>query len=134
MESVDDSQKKVGPWNFEGRFVKPSGETVWFCGRGSPAAHGDELVYSGVLLDITEKKITEKTLRDSEERFRSLAENLPESILIVDARGTILFANNAAVRIIEADDGISLVGQNVMECIAPRIPGRGSKGLCAGIS
>ncbi|MGA9087177.1 MAG: PAS domain S-box protein, partial [Methanoregula sp.] len=118
LESIDDSQKKVVPWFFEGRFVKPSGETIWFCGRGNPAAHRDELVCTGVFLDITEKKTTEITLRESEEKFLSLAEHSPESILIIDVQGTILFANNAAVQIIGAHDRAALADRNLMEFIA----------------
>jgi PAS domain S-box-containing protein len=117
--SVDDSQKKAESWNVEGRFIKPSGETIWFCGMGSPVVHGDELVYSGILLDITEKKTAEEKLRESEEKFRSLVEHSPESILIVDSQGTILFANNAVVRTIEARDCTSLIGRNVIDFIAP---------------
>ncbi len=112
------ARRKTASWHFEGRFVKPYGETIWFCGMASPVVHGDELVYSGVLLDITKRKTAEKMLLDSEEKFRSLADHLHESILIVDYEGTILFANNAAVRIIEAGDRFSLLGKNVMEFIA----------------
>jgi PAS domain S-box-containing protein len=116
--SVEDSQKKAESWIFEGRFVKPSGETIWFCGMGNPVVHGDELVYSGILLDITDKKTAENKLRDSEEKFRSLVEHSTESILIVDYQGMILFANNAAAKTIEARDSSSLIGKNIMDFIA----------------
>ena len=53
----------------KGRFVKPSGGVIWFHGEATPVSHGNELVYSGVFLDITERKIAEKILRDSEGKF-----------------------------------------------------------------
>ncbi len=79
--------------------------------------HGSTL-YAGAR-DVTDRNITERFLRESEEKFRSLVEHSLEGILILDLQGTILFANNAAARTIEANDGSSLVGRSVMEFIAP---------------
>jgi len=58
-------------------------------------------------------------LRASEAKFRSLVEYSLEGILILDMRGTILFANNAAARTIEMENSSYLPGRNVMEFIAP---------------
>jgi PAS domain S-box-containing protein len=69
--------------------------------------------------DVTDRNATERSLRESEQKFRSLVEHALEGILILDLQGTILFANNAAARTIEADGGVSLTGRNVMEFIAP---------------
>ncbi len=61
--------------------------TTW---QGSPAA----LV---IIRDITERKLIEKTLLDSEKRYRSLVENSPDAILIIDAeRNSIIEANEQA--------------------------------------
>jgi len=46
--------------------------------------------------DITERKKTEKALRESEERFRVLAESLPEGIIAIDNKGSIVFWNTGA--------------------------------------
>lgn len=69
--------------------------------------------------DVTDRKRVEEALRESEEKFRSLVEHSLEGICILDLQGTILFANNAAARTIEADDCAGLIGRNVMEFIAP---------------
>jgi two-component system sensor kinase len=69
--------------------------------------------------NIVQRTRAEEALRESEEKFRSLVEHALEGILILDLQGTILFANNAAARTIEADDCAGLIGRNVMEFIAP---------------
>ena len=76
-------------------------------------------VVFGVIHDITEQKTAEQALLDSEEKFRSLVTHSLEPILIINLQGTILFANNAAGNLMEADSFSPLTGRNVMECIAP---------------
>jgi PAS domain S-box-containing protein len=46
--------------------------------------------------DITDKKKAEEALRESEHRFRELAELLPETIFEVDAEGRLTFVNRKA--------------------------------------
>jgi PAS domain S-box-containing protein len=47
------------------------------------------------LRDITERRETERALRDSEERWRSVVQSAPGYVLTVDREGTILFLNRA---------------------------------------
>jgi PAS domain S-box-containing protein len=47
---------------------------------------------------VTKERETEKALRESEQKFRSLAQNISDLILRFNADGTILFANDAAIQ------------------------------------
>jgi PAS domain S-box-containing protein len=51
------------------------------------------------VVDITESKRAGEALRDSEERFRTFAEMLPEIVYEADARGRIVFTNKRAYEI-----------------------------------
>src|ERR1700721_754969 len=48
----------------------------------SNSGESDELVFIGAITDITGRKLSYEALRESEERFRSMADTLPEGIWI----------------------------------------------------
>ena len=66
-------------------------------------------------LDITERRRNEVALRESEEKFRSLVENAPNIILIVDREGIIQFINHT-VPGLSIDD---VIGKNHTDFMAP---------------
>lgn len=58
-------------------------------------------VVVGVIQDITEKRRAEQALRESESRYRALAETLPIGLLETDAEGAICYANPAFFRMLD---------------------------------
>jgi PAS domain S-box-containing protein len=55
---------------------------------------GGTPIYIGTLQDVTEAKKSARLLQESEERFRTLAEVIPQIIFISDEIGQILYLNN----------------------------------------
>ena len=93
LASIDDVIKQQSDWHFEGRFNKPSGESLWFEGISSPVTRGGELVFTGVILDITDRKRAETALLDSERKYRTLFETANEGIWTIDAEFRTVSAN-----------------------------------------
>jgi PAS domain S-box-containing protein len=71
----------------------------------------------GVIQDITSQKEAELALRESEERYRSLTDNLPELVL-VHRNGVFLYANEALSRAVGIP-AAGLIGRSIFEFIAP---------------
>ncbi len=49
--------------------------------------------------DITEKRLAQQLIKESEERFRELVENIEDIIYVVNDQGNFLFANDALIRL-----------------------------------
>jgi PAS domain S-box-containing protein len=70
--------------------------------------------FAVVFHDITERKLTEDALRESEERYRTVVENTGEGVSIVDNNECIFFANSAAENIFGVKPG-DLIGKSLSE-------------------
>ncbi|MEH6477370.1 MAG: PAS-domain containing protein, partial [Sneathiella sp.] len=62
--------------------------------------------------DVTLEKSTQLLLKESENRYRKMVELSPEAIL-VHKDGIIIYANGAAIKLLEAKNLYSIVGDNV---------------------
>jgi len=82
LQSIGKAVKKVSSWSFEGRFIKPAGQMIWFQGLSTPTRYEDRLIFNGVLLDITEQKKAEEISRQTEEKFYKVFATTPDCIAI----------------------------------------------------
>ncbi|MDB5216983.1 MAG: Sensory box histidine kinase/response regulator [Myxococcaceae bacterium] len=85
--------KAAGPTTLGVR--KQNGELSWAVFRAEPVLDADGSLAGAVVtfLDITERKRIEEERRRSEQKWRILAENLPDFVLMTDVKGKILFIN-----------------------------------------
>jgi len=80
---------------------------------------GTIIEYQMVATDITEQKMAEEALRESEERYRMLAEHAFDGILIQDLDGTILYVNQSIVRMFGYSRMEDVLGKNTLSFVAP---------------
>lgn len=85
------------PSRYEYRLLTKDGETKWIDFAGSSIQVDGENMVLGIAMDITESKEIEIKLKESEERYKSFAEMLPEIVLETDFEGKIKFVNRAAL-------------------------------------
>lgn len=72
----------------------------------------------GVISDVTEREETQKAVKESEGRFRSLVQNSSDLITVVDAGGTITYESPSKERILGYGPQ-ELVGRPALEHVHP---------------
>ncbi len=84
----------------EYRILTKSGEIRWIRTDSKPIYAENQVIgVQGVLTDVTESKKAEEALRESEDKFRTLAEQLPNMIFI-NKKGKIVYTNKKSEEII----------------------------------
>ncbi len=86
---------QTGELHLEYRGIRPDGEERWFEARGQVTRDpgGHPIALRGVCVDISARKRAEQATRDSEERFRTLADNISPFAWMADANGWIFWYN-----------------------------------------
>jgi PAS domain S-box-containing protein len=75
-ESILESARQMAPWRAEFRVNHPRKGLFWVGNRSTPEREIDGgTLWHGFMSDITERKRAEEALRESEEKFRQLADN-----------------------------------------------------------
>ena len=75
LSSVETSAQTLGEWKWEGRFVLRSREIRWIGGASHPEQEPNgDVLWDGLLLDITPTKTAEESLRLQNEYFAALHE------------------------------------------------------------
>ena len=82
---------------FEVQLRRRDGTAIWVrsSARAVCDADGQVLSYEGSLEDITERKRAEEALREREEKYRTILENIEEGYYEVDIAGNFTFFNDS---------------------------------------
>ncbi len=100
------------------RRTLPDGEIRWLRSSANPrfGEDGEFLGYRGSTSDVSDAVHAEGALRESEERYRRLVELSPDGI-ILHARGRLVFANPAALRLLGAENDQEILGMRTVDFI-----------------
>jgi PAS domain S-box-containing protein len=90
-----------GSKELEYRIIRPDGQVRWLRDRAYLIRDRDSNVISlnGIATDITARKEVENRLRESEQRYQTLAETSPNGVYYTDANGDCLYINQTWVEI-----------------------------------
>jgi PAS domain S-box-containing protein len=77
---------RIDKYDVEFRFIKKDSSYMWIHARGKIVNidEGKNTRFVGTHSDITEQKEAEQALNESEARYRTLVENAPEAIAVID--------------------------------------------------
>jgi PAS domain S-box-containing protein len=106
---------KIKDYNLEKRYKTKSGkiiEALTFI-KGIYDEDDRYLGNAASILDITERKLAEVALKESEAKYRRIFESVEDGYILSDMDGTILSVNPATVRMLEYDTSAQLIGLNV---------------------
>ena len=87
---------KISSYSMEKRYVHKNGKIIWanLIVTILRDENGISQQIIGMAEDITERKLAEEKLRESERRYKELTILLPQSVFESDINGTITFAND----------------------------------------
>ncbi|MEI8151021.1 MAG: PAS domain-containing protein [Hyphomicrobiales bacterium] len=96
-ETIGGAVRSGNAFTAEYRVLQPDGSVRWVSAQARAMAGPDGRTqrFIGVALDVTESKATEAALRESEERFRLVAESAPVMLWMGDHNGKCVYLNRA---------------------------------------
>ncbi|MDB4976441.1 MAG: dhkJ [Myxococcaceae bacterium] len=109
----EQAKNTLEPWTWHGRFLPRPGEVLHVVGHATPVKQADGTVlWSGVLLDDTQRRRMEEALQQSEQLFGTVVANMEMAHLRLDLEGKVLMVNPAAVRMLGFDSADQLLGKS----------------------
>lgn len=97
VEKAFEVAMQTGIYKYEARVNKSNGEVIWIRSHGKIFfdAHNEPLKMIGTLIDITEERNRREILIKSEQKFRLLANSMPQHIWTADHLGDLNYFNTS---------------------------------------
>lgn len=110
LASIHVSARDLTPWQHEYRLKFDDGTVRWLSGNALPQREADgATLWHGFVTDITRRKLEENALREREERYRHLFEDVHNAIVLIKD-GRFVDCNSAALKLMGYCDKDELIG------------------------
>jgi PAS domain S-box-containing protein len=101
MSSLDSVFHKSTQQTYQSRALGNNHEIRWYLSRLSPVKVGNEVKKAILIMsDITEQRMAEEAMRESEENYRVITQSTLDIIFILDKFGKQLFYNESVEKIL----------------------------------
>jgi PAS domain S-box-containing protein len=119
LTSIDNAVHAARKWDYTGKFIRPTGEEMYFHAISEPVSAGDELVFNGVLLDITAQEQARRAVLAGDAQYRSLVETTGTGYVILDNDSRIVTANQEYLRLCGRSTLDEIRGKPMTDWTAP---------------
>ena len=83
------------PQRYEVERLRKDGKTIWCEMMAACVEYAGRPAIMGNIIDITERKLAEQALRQSEERYRTVLQASPDPVVVYDMEGKVIYTNPA---------------------------------------
>jgi len=105
----------------EFRLINKAGLLIWFYTAPTELEEEGRVVgFNAIINDVTERKRLEEQLKQSEERYRTIVEEMQESYHETDLKGNYTFATEALARML-GYKGDEIIGLNFREVVSDEV-------------
>ena len=119
--SLAKAAEQMERWSLEFRIAPPEGSAKWLRGSANPRqTPPGGILWNGVLLDITELKRTEESLREREAFQNLLMDTIPTPVFYKDRQGRYL-GFNKAFETLYGMTKAQLVGKSAFDIAPPEL-------------
>ncbi|MEQ9001445.1 MAG: PAS domain S-box protein [Coleofasciculus sp. B1-GNL1-01] len=121
MNAMQDHLENHVPYAIEYRLRQKSGDYCWIYARAQAIwdETGKPTRMAGSISDITDRKRAEEALQQSEAKYRALIDTTQTGYVVLDQQGIVLDANQEYVRVTGQSNMSDILGQPVLNWIAP---------------
>jgi len=115
----------------EYKILSPDGKKRWQQWTNRAIWGNDGLIaeFQAEGIDITNLKLAEQALKESEQKFRTIVEASPDAVITSGLKGLINFASKRAALLLEYKDSTELHGKSLVDLIAPENKDKALKSL-----
>ncbi|MFN6561171.1 MAG: PAS domain S-box protein [Nostoc sp. ChiSLP01] len=115
-ESITACSTTYSPWHWQGRIITPSGKLKWIQGSSIPEAQANgDLLWNGLVMDITEQKQAQEKLQESEARYKAILSAIPDLMFRISRDGEYLDLKSEGANV--TLDREEIVGKNLQELL-----------------